>query len=343
MTKKGLIMLIPLILIMSLAWFCIASRGPSKAADVEKVVTKHYETDKGLIKSYGREDTIQYLSESIGQYLNYLLLIGNKTEFKHQVKVLQDNFWVKKDDQSFLKWELARRTVTNASVDELRIIDVLKRAAVRFDKASYKELSVKLQTALLAKQMKGGMIVDFYDWQQDKAANTVHLSYINYEALKTMPLLNQGLYKKVIKAAVGTATPFFNEIYTIDKQSYQAADPNTVNLIDQLLIAIQYRKMVGEASKAFDHWLKTEIDTKGKLYGRYNQQTLAPAVDYESSAVYALALDYFIETDNRQYAKRLDAILLKQPPFDNRADFKHMHFFDYIYARTADVLYQQFL
>ncbi|WP_313468844.1 hypothetical protein, partial [Carnobacterium sp.] len=65
-----------------------------------------------------------------------------------------------------------------------------------------------------------------------------------------------------------------------------------------------------------------------------------PAVAYESSAVYALATLYFKLIHEEAYAEQLHQVLLKQSPFDKNADYSTIHFFDYMWAKTVDVLYK---
>ena len=138
-----------------------------------------------------------------------------------------------------------------------------------------------------------------------------------------------------------TESPFFHEIYDLRAMDFRDADPQTVNMIDQLLIAIQYHKITGKVPSSFNSWIEEELTSEGKLYGRYNKRTLEPQADYESSSVYALALLYFNEIGDHRHSKLAHQLLLKQLPFSNSPDYSTIHFFDFINAKTADVIYNK--
>lgn len=302
------------------------------------MVSTEYMDENERIKSYGKDQDIQYLSESIGQYMAYLLLLEDHDEFKRQVEVLAENFLVTKEKQLFIKWQLTEGTETNASVDDLRIIEALYEGGELFHESSYIELADKLLQTLEKTQAVNGLLVDFYDWELDKATSTMHLSYINSNVLQRLASFNIEAYQQIVEGAVDA--PFFYERYDVEKQEYQAADTKTVNLIDQFLIAIQYWEITGKVPSVFDEWVKQELDSKGKLFGVYQKGSLEPAVTYESSAVYALGVIYFLKTDDQSYADLFHQLLLKQPPFEMKPDYTTIHFFDYIYARSADELYK---
>jgi hypothetical protein len=304
---------------------------------VQSVISTVYMNEKEMIKSFGREQEVQYLSESIGQYMEYLLLIKDKYEFKRQVEVLSENFLVEKDNQLFIKWQDSLETTTNASVDDLRIIEALYEGGDRFNNSAYIELADKLKHTLEIRQSVDGILVDFYDWELGDSTTNVHLSYINYNGLQRFDSINIEHYQKIIEGAMGS--PYFYEIYDMENQDYQSADEKTVNMIDQLLIAIQYQEITGKVPTLFDKWVKRELDSNNKLYGIYQKESLGPAVNYESSAVYALGVIYFKKIGDPNYADKLHKLLMGQPPFHENPDYKNIHFFDYIYAKTADALY----
>ncbi len=306
-------------------------------SDVQSLISTVYMNEKELIRSYGREQEVQFLSESMGQYMDYLLLVEDRNEFKRQVDTLKGNFLVEKGDHLFIKWQASEDTTTNASVDDLRIIDALYEGGDRFNNSAYTELADKLKQALEKRQLVNGMLVDFYDWELENATTNVHLSYINSKGIQRFESINIEEYQKIMEDAV--SSPFFYEIYDVEKRDYQSADEKTVNMIDQLLIAIQYREITGKVPTLLDQWLRSELSSNNKLYGMYQKESLEPAVNYESSAVYALGLIYFMKTEDQKYTDQLHNLLKNQPPFHKNPDYPNIHFFDYIYARTADVLY----
>lgn len=337
MNKKRFYLILVLILLIS----SLLALSFHQKIGVQEVVNNKYENNKGLIKNYAKNGKVQYLSESIGQYLSYLLLVEDEKEFKQQVAVLKKNFLVKQADGTFIQWVATNQTTTNASVDDFRIIAVLKKASEQFQEPAYQILADELEETLISKQLTDGLIVDFYDWELQKKAAVLHLSYIDDQIIKTDSKVNKAKYQKILMESVDSDTPFFKEVYTLEEQTYQLADKKSVNLIDQLMIAIQYVKVTNQTPAQFDQWLKEEWDTKGKFFGGYLRTDLTPAVPYESSAVYALATLYFKLVHEEAYAEQLHQVLLKQSPFDKNADYATIHFFDYMWVKTVDVLYKK--
>ncbi|ALV22016.1 hypothetical protein [Carnobacterium antarcticum] len=336
MKKKRVYVILLIVLLMS----CLLALGFQRKIGVQQVVDNNYKTNKDLIKNYAKESNTQYLSESIGQYLYYLLLAEDEKEFKQQVDSLRKNFLAKQPNGTFIKWVATAETTTNASVDDFRIIEVLRKASTRFQDSSYLKLADELEEALNSNQLTDGVLVDFYDWNVQKKTNTLHLSYINHQIIKENTAVDKAAYQKIVIESSKLETPFFKEIYDVEKQVYLSADKGTVNMIDQLMIAIQYIHFTEQIPKAFDQWLKEEWDTKGKLFGGYLKEDLAPAVPYESSAVYALAILYFNLSHEETYVNELQSILLNQPSFDKNADYSTIHFFDYMWSETVNLLYK---
>lgn len=315
-----------------------------KSSDTKEqsIISKEYQNKSGLVKNYGRNENVEFLSESIGQYMRYLLIVEDKDQFNDQVKYLKDYFLVQNNKSVFVKWQITDDTTTNASVDDLRIIGALYEGSKLFEEPDYFKLAENLEQSLLEKQMKNGIVVDFYDWKSRAQSSTIHMSYIDYEALRKSPLVDKAFYKQLIEESA-TNTPFFNEIYDVTKEEYQASDLNTVNMIDQILIAIQYHEITGRVPANFDKWIKSELNARGKLYGGYHKNNHSPAVDFESSSAYALGVMYSLATGDDPFAKQLHELMLKQPPFENNPDYSNIHFFDYIYSKTANALYKRSL
>ena len=309
---------------------------------VQDVVTNQYENKNGLIQNYAgkpEKQKIEYLSESIGQYMYYLLLVKDEKEFKRQVTSLKENFLVEEEGKLFIKWQVTKSTVVNASIDDFRIIESLRKASSEFNEPSYVTLADQLEETILSTQLTDGLIVDFYDWKLKKKTTDIHLSYLNDKIIKENKALDSMLYKKIIMESPDPNSPFFNEIYDVEKKSYQTANEKTVNMIDQFLIAVNYIKRTNQRPEKFDKWLKKEWNEESKLAGGYNKLNLSPAVTYESSAVYSMAILYFMTTNEMEYVEQIHTVLMKQPPFSSAADYSEIHFFDYMWAKTSDWKY----
>ncbi|TYR78653.1 glycoside transferase [Priestia megaterium] len=330
-----------IILFILVTGICITLNywASSKKQAVVNTVHHHYKNTEGLIRTYGRENDVHYLSESIGLYMEYLLLTQNKEEFEEQFTLLQRDFLIHQNKETFVKWELSEKTSTNALIDDLRLMNVLTEAGHVFKEKRYKVAANKVQSTLLHTHLKNKQLIDFYDWSSNTQANTLHLSYINYSALKHMNNLSASSYEEILEKGEDPASPFFLEVFNIDKQAYEKADSKQINMIDQLLIACQYEEITGEPPAKFDAWLRQEWANKGKIYGNYNRTELSPSEAYESSAVYALATLYFLQQKDDTAARELHGKLLEQPPFSAEANYADIHFFDYMYSMIADYSY----
>ncbi|MBM6613297.1 hypothetical protein JTF06_00150 [Desemzia sp. RIT804] len=312
-----------------------------KTESVQKTVSRNYTAENGLVRNYGRSQDISILSESTGQYMEYLLLMKDDKNFYKQTELLQDDFLVRKNDALFIKWQLGDHISTNAAIDDLRIIKNLKEAGQVFQRSEYNVLAKKLEETLLTYQLEDGILTDFYDWKSHQKSPLVHLSYIDFDAFKNMIGIDQTAYRGILEQASLKGHPFFQEIWNTEKKKYEQANEKEVDLIDQLLIAIQYVKGVDDIPVPFDEWLKKEWQTKEKLYGRYQKKGEAPSVSYESSAVYALTVQYFSLTGQDELADDLNQKVLKQLPFTVKESFSSIHFFDYMLAQIAVERFEQ--
>lgn len=332
--KKILFCLCGLVFLAGIVWGLNVER-------VQETVKQNYGNKNGLIKNYGCTQDTLILSESIGQYLEYLLLTKDETSFHEQTQLLENYYLVTEKDATFIKWQLGDQIFTNASVDDLRIIKTLKEAGQVFQQIEYKVLAKKLEKSLLTHQLKDGMLTDFYDWYYQQNSSFIHLSYIDFDAFKGIPEIDQDAYIRMLEQSVPEDSPFFQEIWDTEDKTYEEANKKEVDLIDQLLIAIQYAKGVEEIPESFDNWIKKEWQIESKLYGRYQKDGEIPSVSYESSAVYALTVQYFWVTGQNDLADIIAKKLVDQPPFTTKDSFSSVHFFDYILAHMTAERFEQ--
>lgn len=309
---------------------------------VTKTVTQQYKNKEGFITSYGdrKRDTSPILLESLGQYMEYLITVGDSKEFEEQFLLLQSNFTVNTDEGTFLKWQLEEDVTANASVDDYRIIRTLLRGGEQFHNPSYTDFAKQIWNTMNKTQTVNGLIVDFYDWSSQQRTSEIHLSYIDYDVLDKMQASMLNRYKQILSEGQ-TDDPFFHEIYNPENNNYHTANAETVNMIDQFLIAIQYAESIHEKPTSFHDWVNTQLKNDGILYGSYNRNTGMPAVDYESSAVYALGVIYSFTVDDQQMAEKLYSMLQKQSPLLPNPNYNDIHFFDYMYASYAVTLYEE--
>lgn len=284
----------------------------------QEQVEKNYTNADGLIHAYPTEQDSEYLSETIGLYMEYLTLVEDEENFSEQVEVLKSHFLAQENDHYFIRWRLNENAATNALIDDIRIITALEQAAEIFGNEDYKIIADQLSEAVSSVQSEGGYTVDFYDWSLDMPAQRLTLSYLDDNGAITAES-----YELLDMADANEV--FFPEYY--DTASVQYISSNEVHMIDQLLIALN-REIRGQHSELFAEWLKEEWMKEQKLYGRYDRQTLKTTVDYESLAVYYYLHAYFstlgeIELADEvfQHAKEIAA--------DGMLD--NAHFFDFIH------------
>ncbi|MDT0000238.1 glycoside transferase [Listeria cossartiae subsp. cayugensis] len=284
---------------------------------VQQYVKENYTAKNGLIIDYKNAQNPHYLAESIGLYMEYLVEVNDSKTFQEQVTSLQKNFIT---NDSFIKWEATDSTTTNAIVDDFRITDALYQASDKFEHDAYKKLADKLLTNTKKYSAVQGTPVDFYDFVHKKKADTLHLSYLNIEAMQHINYRD----KAYLPIQTVNAEPFFTEVFQNGQFHY--ADANEVNMIDQMLIAIAYYDENGDIEPNFDNFLQTELASNGKIYARYQRETKKPSSENESTAVYAFLTQYFNKTNQAKNGKITKELLEKM----DTSNPETTHFFDYI-------------
>lgn len=289
-----------------------------REAIVQRLVDSYYINDKGVIHAYPKDGTSEYLSESIGLYMQYLLQNNDAQDFKNQVKVLMDHFLVEQNGHYFIPWRLYEEAKVNALIDDIRIASVLKNAASQFDEPNYHKLAHQILSAIEKRQHQGGIVTDYYDWSYGLAGNRLTLSYL----IRELTVRSESFrLLEVEKQQV-----FFPEYYDFTKKRYVENDE--VHMIDQLLIAIN-RFDQGFSSPRFDGWLLAEWEEKGWLAGRFDRYTGAPTVDFESLAVYYYLWQYFGRIGQAGYAE--EAVKQAQLVVAGEELPGELHFFDFIH------------
>ena len=300
------------LLLFTLALVC----GCGKAVPVQEQVTAKYTAENGLIHAYPGDQNSEYLSESIGLYMEYLVLAGDSETFAAQFESLQNHFLVQDGELNFIRWRLDAST--NALVDDLRIIRALEQATETFGEKEYKELADRLSETIVAIQSQDNMTVDFYDWSLNMPARRLTLSYVDgnkaisdesFKLLENIP-------------ADGT---FFPEYY--DTAAGEYVSSGEVHMIDQLLIALNREKR-GQPSEVFTEWLTEEWEEHGKIYGRYDRKTEETTVKYESLAVYYYLQTYFTVLDEPELAADVSRHTEK---IATARMLRTAHFFDFIH------------
>lgn len=270
---------------------------PTDAQPLEKFVIEKFITSTGLIRTDIKERKENYLSETIGLWLSYLYERGDAKRFAEQVAVLRHYFLL----DGVISWEINSDTAStvNALIDDLRISRVLILASQRFEEPSYQLLAQKIGEALQHKQVDSDLFTDFVDVKNGVHSKTLTISYIDSRALQqlneigvvTTEMLTQ--HRKILQQAKEGAT--YAKAYDIEAASYIFEDE--LHLVDQLYIALNSERWAIDTTD-FAQWLQQHWQRDAKLFGRYNVSSNQPAVSYESPAVYALALLYYLERED---------------------------------------------
>ncbi|EMX5392820.1 glycosyl hydrolase family 8 [Listeria innocua] len=287
------------------------------SSSVQTYVKENYMTKNGLIIDYKNAQEPHYLAESIGLYMEYLVEVNDSKTFQEQVATLQKYFIT---TDNFIKWEATDSTTTNAIVDDFRITEALYQASKKWDHQAYQTLADTLISNTKKYSAVQGVPVDFYDFVHKKKADTLHLSYLNIQAMRHINYSAKA-YAPIKNVS---ATPFFTEVF--QNGQFQNADANEVNMIDQMLIAIAYYDENGTVEPNFDQFLQTELASKGKIYARYDRETKEPNSENESTAVYAFLTQYFNKTNQAKNGKITKELLEKM----DTSNPETTHFFDYI-------------
>ncbi|WP_404334254.1 hypothetical protein [Planococcus rifietoensis] len=284
---------------------------------VQETIDSHYVNDEGVIHAYPDNRDSEYLSESLGLYLEYLLQVEDEESFAEQAAILKDRFLIEAGNQVFIPWRLYEEANVNALIDDVRIAAALEGAAEQFAEPAYLKLSQQIVSAIEDRQHQQGTAVDYYDWSYQLAGNRLTLSYL-IEEMTVLP-------ESFTMLDTGESEVFFPEFYDFDEEKYVKS--GEVHMIDQLLIAVNRFDQDIE-SPEFESWLTEEWVNQGQLAGRYDRETGKPTVDYESLAVYYYLWQYFERIEQAEFAKqvvqRAESLAGEELPGD-------LHFFDFIH------------
>ncbi|MDQ0206054.1 hypothetical protein [Alkalicoccobacillus murimartini] len=296
---------------------------------VVSTVEDYYRDENGLIANYPGSGQKEYLSESIGLYMQYLVLSNEEEAFEKEYQRLK-TYVREVNSDKFLQWKVEEGITVNALIDDVRIAYVLDLAGVQFENKAYSELSSSIQDALIEHQYKEGYWHDFYDWQSPSLSNQVHFSYFSSLAWNSFGWNGNGL--EILNMAQDTENVFYFEMYDIEGQKPGYYNAQQVNMIDQILIMSQLDSL-NEEQQTLETWLVETYNKNERLVGRYDRNTGTEAVDYEAPAVYALLIIHFLNKKDVESAKKWEGPL--KSIYDAEAPNNDTHFFDYMLSSIA--------
>jgi hypothetical protein len=314
--RKWRVFLIIALICVVMAVFFIMKLTNNPRVLTEQFVRTHMFNPSGTISSYlqdapstdpnvvaGREA----LSESLGLWLEYGIAVKDQNLFNEMTHQLRSKFM---SPEGHIYWKLDKEGIshvtTNALGDDLRIIRTLLQAYELWNDQSDLQLAKKLNTYLMDKTRLEGYPVDFYDESNDYYSPTLSLVYVDVEAFQLMKkhqLINSNDYDRYIAILehMPKDTLFYPKLYEIESGKYTFDEK--VNLIDQLIVALH----LGEAgidNKPMLQFLQEQYTQHHKVFGAYDRNTLEPSVEYESPAVYALAILLALQQKDEEWAEK---------------------------------------
>ncbi|MCA1012287.1 glycosyl hydrolase family 8 [Halobacillus halophilus] len=312
--KKTIMISLLIIVVINIAFFTKLWGAEAVSKHTESFIKTFMTNKNGTLATYiknaehldsdevrGREA----LSESLGLWMLYAVEKGDHSIFKEAYHVLETYFLT---DDGFIFWKLTEsgeaEVDTDALVDNLRITEALFKAEEQWNEKKYGETAIRIGEYMKDYFGTENIWTDFYDRRHRQTSNVLTYSYIDVEALKLLKdhqLIPPSTYKQM--TSLLTEAELKNGFYpkSIHADSNKVSYNNEVNMIDQILVALNQAKW-GSASSEFTNFVTEEMTTKGKLYGRYSLETKAPTVEYESPALYGFLILYAMELDDKKLA-----------------------------------------
>lgn len=314
----------------------------------ENFIQNHLLEESGLMHTNitGRKE--EYLSETIGLWMEYLLAKNDFVQFEEQVKALQSHFLTK---EKLVIWELqgTKKAPANAFIDDLRIVNILYQAGEKWEYSAYTKLADQMSKALVHYQTQENLMVDYIEVKSKRQGSDVTISYIIPEGFNQMSAhghLPAEVYmatKQLLLEAPYSASSLFPKVYHIPTAQYIYDEE--VNMIDQFYVGYHRAQWNGDITELITFTKEVFQAGGNKLFGRYNGVSKAPVVSYESVAVYALAILMCLEVGENEFAKVLYTQMKTLQNNDDNSPYyggyldtfsKETHTFDNLLALIAE-------
>ena len=309
---------------------------------------------KNLLEEDGRMRTNitnrqdEYLSETVGLWMDYLIAKNDWAGFDEQVKMMETYFLTK---ERLVVWELKgnEKAPANAFIDDLRIVNALYTAGEQWNYPTYTKLADKMSKSLVRYQTSEDLMVDYINLENKDQGTDITISYIipqGFDRMKQhghLPVKTYAATKRVLLEAPYSTADLFPKTYHISTGEYSY--DQEVNMIDQFYVGYHRAQWNADVSRLLNFAKDAFEAENGKLFGRYNSETKEPTVTYESVAVYALAIMMCLEIGDADFAKELYGQMKtlqyvdKDSPYDGGyidINSKDTHTFDNLLALLAE-------
>lgn len=319
-----------------------------EALATETFILHHLLQEDDRIQTNITDRSNEYLSETIGLWMDYLLMKNDFDQFQRQVQSMEKFFLSK---EQLVAWKVDGDTATqvNAFIDDLRIVNALYKGGKQWDYAPFTNLAHKMGKALAHYQKEQTFMVDYVDILSKDRGDMVTLSYIipeGFEQLKQNRHIRSRTYKSMKTLLVDapfSSSHLLPKAYDIKTDTYTYDDE--VNMIDQFYTGYHRAQWGGDVTPLFQFAKSAFQKGESKLFGRYDHKTKEPTVPYENVSVYALAILFSLEINEIDFAKQLYTRMKtfqqqddSSPYFGGYIDIhsKSTHSFDNILALLAE-------
>ncbi|WP_018751764.1 hypothetical protein [Paenibacillus sanguinis] len=350
--RKGLWLLFLIIIIVAVMFEGRRSYFALQASPTEQFIKRHMMNANGTLATFlqeGVSDTPEIpagreaLSESLGLWMQYAVLKDDKALFESGYETLKQWFVA---PEGYIAWKLTEdgqsMVHTNALVDDFRIIEALYEATYKWNREAYGTLADQLSSTVTDFLLREGTFVDYYDFSLQDSGSNISLSYLNMPAMAHMVYsgeLAQSVYQrhKALLKDMPNDGRFYPKSYDPVANRYTYDD--TINLIDQLLVALNVVDNGGDPAPLFT-FIQTEFTQRQQIMGRYSRAG-QPVAPYESPAVYGLSILLALRLNDVEFASQLYDRMLKFRGQDHTYPGgyvfdRNTHLFDNLYPLIAE-------
>ncbi|KAJ3197320.1 hypothetical protein HK101_004520 [Irineochytrium annulatum] len=324
-------------------------------------IEDHMTNPNGTLATYlqdatsKRADTVagrEALSESLGLWMQYAVTSDDQALFEQSYEQLKTYFLTPPDP--YIAWKLDAEgdshVTTNALGDDLRIIGALLQAADQWEQGREAKLTTAaaISRALTQSAQQRGYLVDFHDFSSGHSTDTLSLVYVDLLSLQAMEehqVVEPGTYAKyeAILKKMPDDELFYPKTFNVVRKEYTYDD--TVNLIDQLIVANHLTVTDRKPDKLIS-FLKKEFSARHQLPGQYTRKSHTPAVSYESSSVYGLAILLAVRSGDPKWAKQLYNHMITLRGQDSRYPGGYVfdgntHLFDNLFPLLGEINLQK--
>ncbi len=249
-----------------------------------------------------------YLSESTGLLLLYAVKEQKRDLFDQQVQFLNQHLLMK---EGLSRWMVDPprkiKADSNASIDDLRIIRGLLLGYRLWGEPSHLDQALAIAKGVKKWNLREDFcLVDFYHTVHNERTSKITISYLDLHTMKLLTAYDpdwEKIYKKSLALIREAELPngLYRKTYDYDQGSWLAQEE--VNLIDSFYTSLHLIEAGLEINRTLA-FIKQQWDRHQRLYGIYSLEG-KPLADFESPAVYGLAIRMFMMTDEKQLVKEL--------------------------------------